>query len=517
MSLESVLAQQLFALGARRAFGVTGSGSSWKLITALEGLGVEYLPAGHEAAAAIMAGGAYRATGRVAVSVGIKGPGLANMLPGIAFNHFENLPVVSACEVYGQAAPTHRMHKRIDQAAMLAPVCKGSIALADAGERVPALLALANAEVPGPVHIDLCEGPMDSVPWKRGHAVADPAVRGRALSLIESARRPILVLGSLALRREWAAALSGLRVPMFTTAAAKGALDETSAWSLGVYTGDGKAAAPESSAFADCDLVVGIGLRNLEMLSPKPFQVPFVAIDEVGPQHTAGFTPSVAWHTTDPAAYAEALASLAQKEWGAATVAELRSRLDASAAPDAWLPPACFRVLDSLAEPYTMAVDTGNFCTVAEHFWHASPRRRYFGSSNGRYMGGSLPTAIGAAAADPATPVFCICGDGGIRMYLGELALAARRCLPICAVLMSDGRYGSVAGAARGAVMSTTAVAAPRETWLDAVEALGCAAVAVNSVAGFADTVRAWKRTSPLYVECRFPAQPYAEMTDSLR
>jgi acetolactate synthase-1/2/3 large subunit len=519
LSLERVLAGHLCALGVRTAFGVTGSGSSWKLITALEDLGAEYLPAGHEAAAAIMAGGAWRATGRLSVAVGIKGPGLANMLAGIAFNHFENLPVVSACEAYGRAAPPQRMHKRMNQTAMLSAVCKGSIALAEGAARLSALVDLANDEVPGPVHVDLCEGPSESVPWQPAGAgpVATPAETSAALSLVERAQRPILVVGSLALRRGWGRTLDALRIPIFTTAAAKGAVNEAGPSSLGVYTGDGRSATPEAVAFADCDLVVGLGLRNLEVLTPKAFGVPLLWLDEADPRCAQGFGADILWHTRDSAAYERVLAMLAARHWGEDQVAESRHRLARAAPAAEWLPAACFRVLDSFAAPCSMAVDTGSFCTIAEHYWRASATRRYFGSSNARFMGGSIPTAIGAAAADRATPVFCVCGDGGIRMYFAEIALAVRYRLPICFVLMSDGRFGSVVNVAPGAALSDSAVSTPRTSWLQPVEGLGCQAVAAADAQGFEEAVRSWSADAPLYVECRFAPEPYAAMTGALR
>jgi acetolactate synthase-1/2/3 large subunit len=519
MSMEAVLAERLVAFGTCAAFGITGSGPSWKLITALETLDVGYLPAGHEAAAAIMAGGAWRATGRPAVSVGIKGPGLANMLAGIAFNNFENLPVISACEAYGRSSPPERMHKRMNQSALLTSVCKGSIGIAEAPERLSALVDLANQEVPGPVHVDLCADPVDSVPWRLvPPPPEDGAARSAALRLLDSARRPIVVVGSLALRRDWSRTLGSLPVPVFTTAAAKGAVDESAPSSLGVFTGDGKASTPEAEAFADCDLVVGLGLRNLEVLSPRAFRAPLLSLDEVGPEHSRGFEPRLTYQTWDAAAYGEVLALLSGRPWGADLAGATRQRLTAALAPsDAWLPPACFTALNALGGAYSLAVDTGNFCTIAEHCWLASPARRFLGSSNGRFMGGSIPTAIGAAVADRQTAVFCVFGDGGIRMYLGEIALAIRHRLPICFVLMSDGRFGSVAGASRGPGLSTAAVSTPRASWLDAVAGLGCEVVAPDNPAAFEAAVGSWRRTEPFYVECSFDPERCARIADVLR
>ena len=90
------LADALVERGLRHAFGVTGSGASMALIMGLESRGVAYHGVAHEAAAAIMAGTVASTSGRPSVSISIKGPGLANMLPGVAFNHFEGNPALKA-------------------------------------------------------------------------------------------------------------------------------------------------------------------------------------------------------------------------------------------------------------------------------------------------------------------------------------------------------------------------------------------------------------------------------------
>jgi acetolactate synthase-1/2/3 large subunit len=516
--MESALAARLTDLGLTTAFGITGSGSSWKLITALEALGTQYFPATHEAAAAIMAGGAWRATQRPSLSVGIKGPGLANMLAGIAFNQFENLPVLSLCEAYGIKTPSFRMHKRLDQATLLSAVCKGSLALPDAVDRLGELNALARAEVPGPVHIDLCDSATVPVPWRtEGLEPGSPEVRDQVIDRITRSQRPLLIVGSLALRREWGSQLAALRIPVLTTAAAKGVLNESAPNVLGVYTGDGKPAVPEASVFQRCDLIVAIGLRNLEMLSPKKIEQPMLWIDEASVTYAKGFDPAVIWRTHHSTDYEQLLELLAQKQWGEDVAAAARSRLLGAAQCDKWLPAACFDALNRLDYSCSLAVDTGSFCTIAEHYWLAAPTRKYFGSSNGRFMGGSIPTAIGAAAADPQTPVFCVSGDGGFRMYVAELTLAVARQLPVCFVLMSDGRYGSVVAGASRAGLSASAVEMPGASWLRVIERMGCEAQAANSAAQFSDLVRGWGRNQPLYIECNFEPEAYAAMTRDLR
>jgi acetolactate synthase I/II/III large subunit len=304
---------------------------------------------------------------------------------------------------------------------------------------------------------------------------------------------------------------------VFTTATARGVLDEQSANSLGVYTGDGKQLAAEFHAFADCDLVVGLGLRNLEVLSTKGFGRPLILIDETDPQLTDGFGADVFWQTARGEDYQDVLSSLAARPWGRDLVEFSRARITAGLADDAWLPRSCFECLNELQFEYNAVVDTGSFCTIAEHCWYASPSRRFFGSSIGRFMGGSIPTAIGVATADAPKPVICIAGDGGIRMYIADFRIAAKEKLPLCLILMSDGRYGSVACTDSSGKMSRSAISVAGVSWSAAVEGMGCLVANVQSEDAFARAMAAWNRAEPLFVECQFPVEAYASMIRNLR
>jgi acetolactate synthase-1/2/3 large subunit len=102
--LAEDVAEGLVRNGVRVSFGVPGSGTSYQVITHLLDR-VPYYGASHEGSAAIMAGAFGRQSGSVGCSVSIKGPGLANMLPGIASNHFERLPTLSIAEATGPLTP----------------------------------------------------------------------------------------------------------------------------------------------------------------------------------------------------------------------------------------------------------------------------------------------------------------------------------------------------------------------------------------------------------------------------
>lgn len=511
----SALAAVLAASGVRAVFGVTGSGFSLQLITALESLGVRSVAPCHEGAGAIMAGSFGVVSGTLGCCVSIKGPGLANLLPGMLSNWYEGWPVLSVSEAYGPNRGG-RAHKFLDHAQTVRACTKAYGELGDPTAVVPDFVRCARDEAPGPVHLDASGTDTPRIEWRPTveAPTGDPA---RATHAIRDATRPVVIAGSLCVRRGWAARLSVLRLPVFTTVAAKGLIDERSAWSAGVYTGDGLACSPEARLLPEADLVVGIGMRPLEILTPRVFPAPLLLFDTVDPGTTDAYGATLS-SCDDEGLVEEVIDGLTAHEWGREHVEEAAVKLRDRLTSDAWLPGAIFECLQRLVPTARLVVDTGLFCTVAEHVWKAATPGDFLASANGRFMGTSVPMAIGAALADPTRPVLCAVGDGGLRVAVGEIKLALEARLPIAFVLLTDGRYGSVAGVAAARGLSTAATTIPQPSWYQAMAALGCESERVDTLAALEAVFAAWRAGGgPLFVEAPFDPARYARQTEGVR
>jgi len=273
-----------------------------------------------------------------------------------------------------------------------------------------------------------------------------------------------------------------------------------------VVTGAGGPRSPEHRLLAEADLVLRIGVHDHELLGPlraasgDTLDVPLDGTDallrELGPSSGA-WDPSVA-HARDVA---------------------LRTEL---IEVDAFLPAA---VLDTAARtiPGTpcLVVDTGDFCTIAEHVWQASDPDGFLGASASRSMGAGIPMALAAALARPARPVVLAVGDGGIGASFGELTLAAERRLPLLVLHLSDGGYASIRGRAIRRGLRTGPLEMAPRGWAHAAEALGMPSAELAG-AGAADELRTllhgWDPgEGPLFLTCRFDPADYLAMTEGLR
>jgi len=109
-------------------------------------------------------------------------------------------------------------------------------------------------------------------------------------------------------------------------------------------------------------------------------------------------------------------------------------------------------------------------------------------------------------------------GDGGVRPFWAEIKIAVAERLPICFLLMSDGRYGSIVAAGQAANLAPSAVNIPNASWFEAAAAIGCPAQRVNSLDALTDAFNAWRACDgPCFIEIPFPPETYAAMTADVR
>ncbi|NJL70829.1 MAG: hypothetical protein HC888_04075, partial [Candidatus Competibacteraceae bacterium] len=204
----------------------------------------------------------------------------------------------------------------------------------------------------------------------------------------------------LAARRMWAERLDALSIPVFSTAAAKGVVDEFRPHAAGPYTGVGLALTPESTLLPRADLVVCLGVRPGEVLATRPFPAPAISVDSV--DGIAGSDAFQFTHAVSDIHAGAVLDALSNKSWGLDLLAESLSALAAHMAAGPFLPAHAFAAMaERFGREVRIVMDTGYFCTIGEHAWRAPRADLCLLSGQGRYMGTGIPMALAAALTDP--------------------------------------------------------------------------------------------------------------------
>ena len=507
------VARDIVQSGTAIVFGVPGGGVGLDLIDKLSKLGTRFVTTHSEASAAIMAGTVGRLSGCAGTSFSIKGPGLANMLPGLAVCHFESLPLVALSESYSPS-DLDRGHKWLDHSSLVKSVTKGCHYLGGSGQGYLKASELALHETPGPVLLNLIHSCQDKqeVGYTKNTNSDD---RSEILRVIEVSQRPVVIAGSLGVREKWSLELNRLHCPVFTTASAKGLVEEHLPHAAGVFTGKGLQLAPESAIIPEADLVVGLGLEIGEVLSGIPFHCRAINItakdDSVSRYqfHAIGSIEDCE----------EVFGALAEKKWGIEQCNWARNRLTTKLLQSDYLPANVFHSFSEYFGDRTrLVLDTGNFCTIGEHLWNCRKPDLFLCSGNGRYMGAGLPMAIGAALYDRSTPTIVICGDGGIGMYIAELKLAVQNHLPLLIMLFTDGGFASLRQRAVRDKLDQTSLKLKRSSWLETIVGLGISGVAARNLSQLENGMAEWNpQKGPFYIECVFDPEKYLNMTTDLR
>jgi acetolactate synthase I/II/III large subunit len=438
--LAQVAARGLAEVGTDVLFGLPGGGSNLEIIGAAETAGLRFVLTHGESAAAIMAGVYGELTGHPAACVVTRGPGVASSVNGVAQALLDRQPAIVLTDAVPASDISRVSHQRLDHAALFAPVTKGAgvLGAGDPAQVLRDALDMATAPPQGPVHLDI--DPTATSQFPRPAAAPVGGSMAAINAILAAARKPVVVIG-VGGRREAAAIralLAGTSIPVLQTYKAKGTIPDSSVNAAGLLTG----ATIEAPVLHAADVIVTIGLDAVELIpGPWPYQAPVLALSS-WPEQMSVPRPAAAAVGRLP----ELLAELHRlpDDWDPGFAQRERQRalqviLSGPAAGVGLAPWDVVQELRSIATPGSVAtVDAGAHMLVAMPLWLTEHPGELLVSSGLATMGFALPAAIAASLLRPGVRVFCLVGDGGLGMVLGELETAARLRLRLTIAVFND-------------------------------------------------------------------------------
>jgi acetolactate synthase-1/2/3 large subunit len=459
--------------GVDVAFGLPGT-QSVALHDALRGSGVRSVVTTTELAAAFMAIGYFRGSGRVASVVTIPGPGFTYALTGLAEALHDSAALV---HLFGRAPVGGRpfQFQAIDQRAIAAPLLKGIVEAhraGDAGEAACRAVDLARRGEPGPVGLEW-DGPALSAPVAVSGArsappAPDPGDDGdlaKAAGRLRAARLPLLLLGGGA--SDAAASVrsiaEALHAPVLTTVSGRGILPEDHPLALGWDAArSGIHSANELIRRSDCVLAIGCKLTAAATVLFE-LQLPperLIRVDASAEVLAAGYPASLAIVASSEA-WVPRLASALDSDggrpgsaWTPEEIGALRGRLrdvgDPGPEPvvhgtSPSTPASLFASLRrALPRDGIVVTDSGMHQELARRYLDVLAPRGLVTPSDFQSMGFGIPAAIGAAIGAPHRRVVAVVGDGGFAMAGMELLTAVRERVPLTVVVLADGRFNRI-------------------------------------------------------------------------
>jgi acetolactate synthase I/II/III large subunit len=452
-------------------FGVPGAKID-KVFNTLVDSSIETVVCRHEQNAAFIAGGIGRMTGKAGVAIATSGPGVSNLVTGLATANTEGDPVIALGGAVALSDRLKKIHQTMDSVSLCRPVTKYS-AEVDSPESVSEVMTnafrSAESDRPGAVFVSL---PMDIMvapskceiltpPIYSGAGPADTTAIKEAARLINRAKRPVVLLGLLASKPQNAAALHKLiesgKLPVVGTFQAAGAVSMNLFSSFGGRVGQTNNQ-PADEILAAGDLVITIGYDPVEYwpsIWNKGNKRPIVHLDALPADIDNSYSPSVEL-IGDIAATLQLLIPQISHSSPEPSILRLLERISAdreelarSSAALNGTPVHPLRLVSELQKiltpDTTLCLDMGSF-----HLWMArhlySFRARQILISNGQQtLGVALPWAIAATLVRPAEKVLSISGDGGFLFSAMELETAVRLQSNLVHMIWIDGTYDMVA------------------------------------------------------------------------
>jgi acetolactate synthase I/II/III large subunit len=451
------MAQMLKGYGVSHVFYVDAI--LRKTLAELEQVGIGRILTHSEKAAAYMADGYARISGRPGVCMA-QSVGAANLAAGLQDAYLGRSPVIALTGKKPPLFQERNAYQEIEHGPLFAPVTKFSaeVVLPD---QLPYLLRqafrAATTGMPRPVHLDLwghngrpletakisepvvVEVPFTHYPPFR--PVPDAASIERAVAAIAAAQRPIIVAGG-GVRLSGAAAdvvalAQKLSIPVATSVNGKGTILDDHPLSVGVVGSYSVRCA--NQVVHEADLVIYAGSNTGDQVThswriPAP-GTPIVQIDidpvELGRNYDGvigvlGDAKTAVTHLTDALsaqpkrdAWLERVHTLVQA-WRD-EVAPLLQADDVPIRPER----LCHELSQVLPDDAVLVADTGYSA-----IWTSTlvglrhPDQTYLRAAGS--LGWAFPASLGVKCAVPQRPVICFSGDGGFWYHLSELETARR-------------------------------------------------------------------------------------------
>jgi acetolactate synthase-1/2/3 large subunit len=452
-------------------FGVPGAKID-KVFNTLVDSSIQTVVCRHEQNAAFIAGGIGRMTGKAGVAIATSGPGVSNLITGLATANTEGDPVVALGGAVAVSERLKRIHQTMDSVSICKPVTKFS-AEVDSPESTAEVLtnAFRSAETgrPGAAFVSLPKDIMAKpaeceVLPQSGYVAMGPADQkaiDEAARLLNQSKKPVVMLGLLASKPENSVAVHEFvergKLPVVGTFQAAGAISLQLFQNFGGRVGL-LANQPADKILEAADLVVTIGYDAVEYDPPiwnKGGKRPIVHIDVLRSDIDNSYNPVVEL-IGDIAATLRLLTTLVSHSGPNAeiqrllnSIVEERKELATSAKKMNGVPIHPLRLVAELQQiltpDMTLCSDMGSF-----HIWLArhlySFRARQVLISNGQQtLGVALPWAIAATLVRPSEKVLSISGDGGFLFSAMELETAVRLQSHLVHMIWIDGTYDMVA------------------------------------------------------------------------
>jgi acetolactate synthase-1/2/3 large subunit len=511
-----VVVETLEEQGVTHVFGVPGAKID-KVFDRLRDSNIKTVVCRHEQNAAFIAGGIGRMTGKAGVAIVTSGPGVSNLVTGLATANSEGDPMVALGGAVAVADRLKSLHQTLDSVGVCRPVTKYAAEIDSptaTAELMSAAFRAAEADRPGSAFVslpkDIMSGEAQCRPIRLSAFVEQgPAARkslSEAARLINSAKSPVILLGLMASKPKFADAIRNLlrtcTLPVAGTFQAAGAVSQQEFPYFGGRVGQ-IANQPADALLDSGDVVITIGYDAVEYW-PSQWNEgkdrPIIHIDVTPANIENDYSPAIELIGNVEETLTALLPLLHRPQLAAQSaellqmIAQERTRLMAEAAAKSGVPIHPLRLISELQKiltpDVTVCSDMGSFSLYLCRYLFSFRARQFLITNGQQTLGVALPWAIAATIVRPQEKVLSISGDGGFLFSANELETAVRLNSHLVHMIWIDGHYDMVGTQERIKYNRTSGVDFGPVDYVKYAEAFGATGLRIQQPDDIAPTLR---------------------------
>ena len=453
-------------------FGVPGE-ENLDFVESLRTSSIRLIVTRHEQVAGFMAATYGRLTGKPGVCLSTLGPGATNFVTAAAYATLGGMPMLMITGQKPILSSKQGHFQIIDVVNLMKPVTKYATQIVSAKTipaRVREAFRVATSERPGAVHLELPEDiaahdvpddahvfPIDTI---RRPAAEEKAV-ARAVEMILSAKRPLILVGAGANRKLVSKALTAfvdeIGIPFFSTQMGKGVIDERHPLYMGT-------AALSSNDYVHCaieqaDLIINVGHDVIEKPpffmthgGTKVIHVNYSSaeVDDVYfPQwEVVGDIGNAVWQMKERL---KQLLDGTKNQWDMSAFERVKKVMEThlyERSQDDAFPVIPQRFVSAVREVMPddgiIALDNGMYKIWFARQYEARGRNTILLDNALATMGAGVPSAMGARLVYPEKKILAVVGDGGFMMNSQDLETAVREKMHLVVLIFNDSGYGMI-------------------------------------------------------------------------
>lgn len=438
------------------------------------------IPCENEQGAAIAAEAYSRVSGKLGVAIATSGPGMINLMQGIACAYYDSIPALfisgasPTSQLRGECKVRQLGFQEMDVVGITMPLTKYAVLITDPKKirhELEKLIYMAHEGRPGPVMLDLPDDlqraeinpqELESFITPKDDWKVDNSLLNETLRLIKEAKRPVIVVGggvklakAEGLCRKF---LDKSGIPYATTWSTIDMFLDDQPGLIGNFGISANRAG--NFAVQNSDLILSLGSRldthqtgsKVSRFAPGAKKI-MVDIDREELFKNNGLNVDVRIHCELKAFLSE----INKREIGTSGLSEWKKKIKFWRERYPICPLENYKQTKKI-NPYVfmnelsketsegdiVITDAGATLTWTMQGYKIRRPQMLFSAFNHSPMGYALPASIGAQFAASNRRVICIIGDGGMQMNVQELETIEHNRLPIKIFVINNGEYGII-------------------------------------------------------------------------